>query len=105
NMGANWATDDNAPARNLREHVNSAREARVKDDSESTKAKVRPRIVVADDESSARSGLGTLLRDEGFEVILAEDGPTALMRVLESNPDVLVTDLRMPGMDGIELLR
>jgi len=77
----------------------------VKDDSESTKVKARPRIVVADDESSARSGLGTLLRDEGFEVILAEDGPTALMRVQESNPDVLVTDLRMPGMDGIELLR
>jgi two-component system response regulator HydG len=74
-------------------------------DSESTKAKARPRIVVADDEASARSGLGTLLRDEGFDVILAEDGPTALARVQESNPDILVTDLRMPGMDGIELLQ
>ena len=77
----------------------------MKDDSETTKAKARPRIVVADDEASARSGLGTLLRDEGFEVILAEDGPTALSCVQESNPDILVTDLRMPGMDGIELLR
>ena len=33
-----------------------------------------PRVVVADDEASARSGLGTLLRDEGFDVVLAEDG-------------------------------
>ena len=37
---------------------------------EPTKSKVRPRVVVADDEASARSGLGTLLRDEGFDVVL-----------------------------------
>ena len=67
--------------------------------------KARPLVVVADDEASARSGLGTLLRDEGFDVILAQDGSTALARVQESAPDILVTDLRMPGMDGIELLR
>jgi two-component system response regulator HydG len=65
----------------------------------------RARIVVADDEASARSGLATLLRQEGFEVILAEDGASGLGRVQETAPDVLVTDLRMPGMDGIELLR
>ncbi len=62
------------------------------------------RVVVADDEASARSGLATLLRDEGFDVVLAEDGPSALARVQETAPDVLLTDLRMPGMDGIELL-
>jgi two-component system response regulator HydG len=68
-------------------------------------ADTRVRIVVADDEASARSGLATLLRQEGFEVVLAEDGASALARVQETAPDVLVTDLRMPGMDGIELLR
>ena len=73
------------------------------DDVKKGKAKVR--VLVADDEASARSGLATLLRDEGFEVVLAEDGPTGLARVQETAPDVLVTDLRMPGMDGIELLK
>ena len=46
-----------------------------------------------------------MLRGEGFDVTLAEDGPRALASVEESAPDVLVTDLRMPGLDGIELLR
>ena len=68
-----------------------------------TKAKVR--VVVADDEASARSGLAKLLGDEGFDVTVAEDGQKALTRVQELAPDVLVTDLRMPNMDGIELLR
>jgi two-component system response regulator HydG len=63
------------------------------------------RILVADDEASARNGLATLLRDEGFEVLLAEDGEVALRKVQEQAPDVLVTDLRMPGLDGLELLQ
>jgi two-component system response regulator HydG len=66
---------------------------------------VRGRILVADDEASARSGMATLLRGEAFEVDLAEDGERALQRVLETSPDVLVTDLHMPGLDGIELLQ
>ena len=68
------------------------------------KSRGRPRVVVADDEASARSGLATLLREEGFDVLLAEDGPGALAHIQESAPDILITDLRMPGMDGIELL-
>jgi two-component system response regulator HydG len=77
----------------------------VKAEGETVKAVARPRILVADDEASARSGLETLLRDEGFDVILAEDGASALAKVQEAAPEILVTDLRMPGMDGIELLR
>ncbi|MGO9838644.1 MAG: sigma-54-dependent transcriptional regulator [Polyangiaceae bacterium] len=66
---------------------------------------VRHRVVVADDEAASRNALATLLRAEGFEVTLAEDGLAGLARVQEVAPDILVTDLQMPGIDGIELLR
>ncbi len=65
----------------------------------------RVRVLVADDEPSSRSGLLTLLRQEGFDVTVAEDGYKALARLEETAPDVLLTDLKMPGLDGIELLR
>jgi two-component system response regulator HydG len=102
-MTTNSTIGESGAARNVRERAKSAPEAHVKDQPKTEKA--RPRVVVADDEASARSGLGTLLRDEGFDVILTEDGSAALAQVQESAPDILVTDLRMPGMDGIELLR
>jgi two-component system response regulator HydG len=64
----------------------------------------KARILVVDDEPSARSGLDKLLRQEGYLVDLAGDGPTALGLAAERPPDVAVTDLKMPGMDGLELL-
>ncbi len=64
----------------------------------------RSRILVVDDEPSARSGLEKLLQLEGFEVDLASDGAQALERLHERAPDVVVTDLKMPTMDGLELL-
>jgi len=66
--------------------------------------KSKARVLVVDDEPSARSGLEKLLRQDGYLVETAPDGPTALAIAAERPPDVAVTDLKMPGMDGVELL-
>ena len=62
------------------------------------------RILVVDDEASARNGLAKLLTQEGYSVELAADGREALELVMEKAPDVVITDLKMPVMDGMELL-
>ncbi len=63
------------------------------------------RILVVDDEPNARAALAELLRDEGYAVETAADGFKALPKLEEFAPDLLLTDLRMPGLNGIELLR
>ncbi len=63
------------------------------------------KILVVDDEPSARSALAELLRAENYEIETAGDGFKALGRMQESTPDLVLTDLNMPGMDGVELLR
>jgi DNA-binding NtrC family response regulator len=63
------------------------------------------RLLVVDDEANARTALAELLRHEGFSVETAADGFKALARFQESTPDLVLTDLKMPGMDGVELLR
>jgi two-component system, NtrC family, response regulator HydG len=74
------------------------------DDKAARKGATRGRVLVADDEASARDSLARLLRSEGFEVDLAEDGEKALACLQDTSPDVLVTDLHMPGLDGLQLL-
>ncbi len=64
----------------------------------------RGRILVVDDEPSARLGLEKLLRHKGYRVQSEADGEAALQAAGEFAPDVVVTDLKMPRMDGIELL-
>ncbi len=66
--------------------------------------KRRARVLVVDDETSARSGLQKLLDQEGYRVETAGDGARALEIARELAPDAVVTDLKMPGMDGVELL-
>jgi two-component system response regulator HydG len=61
-------------------------------------------VLVVDDEEGARSGLEKLLRLEGYEVDTAPDGLAALERAAEQPPDVVVTDLKMPRMDGMALM-
>ncbi|MCA9711102.1 MAG: response regulator, partial [Myxococcales bacterium] len=62
------------------------------------------KILVVDDEASARSALSELLRDEGYAVHTAGDGFKALGQLEEWAPDLMLTDVQMPGMSGIELM-
>ena len=62
-------------------------------------------ILVVDDEELQRNIVKTILDDEGYETYTASSGEEALITVNKYNPDVILTDLRMEGMDGIELLR
>jgi len=61
------------------------------------------RLLIVDDDRGARLGLQRLLCDEGFVAHTAESGAAALEMVRNDPPDVVLTDLHMPGMDGIEL--
>ena len=62
-------------------------------------------ILVADDEAGMRESVSRALRREGFQVIAVDDGAAALDTLRRVAVDLLVADLRMPGLDGLELLR
>jgi two-component system NtrC family response regulator len=61
-------------------------------------------ILVVDDEPNYLIVLSELLRDEDYEVFTADCGPAALKIARETDLDLVLTDMKMPGMDGIELL-
>jgi len=61
-------------------------------------------ILIVDDEANARDALDELLGEEGYDTMTAADGEQALARIAEREPDVVLTDLKMPRMDGLELL-
>jgi two-component system response regulator PilR (NtrC family) len=64
-----------------------------------------PRILVVDDERSMRELLAIVLRREGYEVMLAENGRAAI-EMLEREPvDLLISDIKMPDLSGVEVLR
>jgi DNA-binding NtrC family response regulator len=62
------------------------------------------RILVVDDEVNARTALLELLRDEGYAVESAADAFKALGKMADFAPELVLTDLKMPGMDGLQLL-
>lgn len=68
-------------------------------------APVRANILVTDDEKSIRNSLKEILEFEGFEVYEAESGAEALARVKEHNMDLMLLDIKMKGMDGMEVLK
>lgn len=63
------------------------------------------RLLVVDDEVNLLRALSMTLRAEGYEVTTARSGAEAVVRLAESVPDLVVSDIRMPGMDGHQLAR
>jgi two-component system NtrC family response regulator/two-component system response regulator HydG len=61
-------------------------------------------ILVVDDEKNTREALSKILREDGYDVVAAADGYQALDVITRDVPDLILADLKMPGMDGIELL-
>lgn len=64
-----------------------------------------PRILVADDEENIRTLVGSYLQAEGYDVAMVENGEAAVESVRGQEPDLVVLDIAMPGIDGIEALR
>ena len=65
----------------------------------------QPLILVADDEPRVTKLVSIALSEEGFRVVTASTGPEALKMAEEHRPDVILMDIVMPGMDGIEVAR
>lgn len=63
------------------------------------------KILVVDDEPQIRRALQTALRANGFDVLIAEDGQAALDATAMNGPDIVILDLGLPGLDGMEVIR
>jgi DNA-binding response OmpR family regulator len=63
------------------------------------------RILVVEDNPDLAFGLRNNLEIEGYEVIIADDGPTGLARARDAKPELVILDLMLPGMDGYRVLR
>jgi CheY-like chemotaxis protein len=66
---------------------------------------VRKTILVVEDSPEAREMVSFILAAEGFSVLTAEDGQAALDLVKEHPPDLIITDIQMPKVDGIEMIK
>ena len=65
----------------------------------------KPRVLVIDDESAIRDSLRMILEYEHYEFAGASNGPDGMAVVQKDRPDVVLLDIKMPGMDGLEVLR
>jgi len=63
------------------------------------------RILVVEDDPTFRSLLSDILRGEGYDLVEREDGKAALVTLQRQSFDLVLTDLRMPGLNGLELFR
>jgi two-component system nitrogen regulation response regulator NtrX len=66
---------------------------------------VKPRILIVDDEEAVRSSLRMIFDYEGYEVVLAANGPAGLKMAEQEAPDLVILDIKMPQMDGLEVLK
>jgi CheY-like chemotaxis protein len=73
--------------------------------SAEVRASRRSRILVVDDDASLAEILREILQSENYDVVTASSGAEALVHLYRETPDLVLTDLQMPGMDGLELLR
>jgi CheY-like chemotaxis protein len=74
-------------------------------DTAQAKRPVRARVLVVDDELEFRKVLAEYLEDRGFDVIEAQDGEEALLRVPDFHPHIVLMDVMMTGMGGVEALK
>jgi len=65
----------------------------------------RPRVLVVDDEQAVRDLVAKTLTMADYDVETAPDGPSAIDRLRNADYDLLITDLKMPGMDGLSVIR
>lgn len=65
----------------------------------------KQRILVVEDDLSILTGLSMMLRQEGYEVLQAQDGATGLARAIDERPDLLVLDIMLPELNGYEVLK
>ncbi|MGI9136182.1 MAG: MtrAB system response regulator MtrA, partial [Candidatus Nanopelagicales bacterium] len=68
-------------------------------------AVTRGRVLVVDDDAALSEMLGIVLRGEGFEPVFCADGAQAVQAFRDSRPDIVLLDLMLPGMDGIDICR
>ncbi len=66
---------------------------------------MKKKILIVDDEKNIRLLLNEELSDEGYDVITAENGAVALKMIDEEKPDLVTLDIKMPGEDGLSVLR
>jgi two-component system chemotaxis response regulator CheY len=63
------------------------------------------RILIIEDEKPLREAFAYLLKSEGFDIVLAENGKVGLSKLKESQPDLILLDMLMPIMDGMTFLK